>query len=663
MDQTLLDRIATLEAENAKLRSAQNSKEDGNAPYDRLLQKYEDLSKSHRRLQENFDKCRAHLKRVTDKAHAAKEVVKQWQEFYDRQAQKLEAKRLREASADVNRLSSPAEGFNDVDRTPRPLPAGNALVTGDDAPTADANDFRLELPGVAPDFEQVKDSSEALQARARQVTSSQTTEDEPDLATSQPARLSSDDEPKFVSARPVKRRRGNSPLRTSPRIKEEPCSPDQPQEINSEDYSSPVLKRRQPLRRETSNLDALDAVVELAGNCRGPRSVSEEANVFPRMPAMASSLSEGHNSDTLRSMVKEEPDISLRSEQAIGVDGHYASHSRGSDLSDRALQPLSGNITRAPRPSIASSAKRKRIQDGSIPKAAVVSEDGDMDSSQVNAIDPRVAPDLAAGRRLDRLLDEPTPVRHQIARRTANDSTRTPVQAGQSSALQPHTSKTSRKSPRKNPVAGRPSVFQTPNMPSKPQQAATTGARRRLAPARSPPPPEPEDEPLRARPVVRLREEDFRVNPEYKGTDFAFADTLRGREQRRCLPGCTKSECCGDAFRKAAEMGVRTSKTDDEVLEAYLGPSYASHMASRRPAERQDILIKARTYAIASEHGKHRQAFKRRTTPPGFWRIDMPSTQEEEQDREQAYELGRQEVYDRWREAIVPGGRWKFRDE
>lgn len=163
--------------------------------------------------------------------------------------------------------------------------------------------------------------------------------------------------------------------------------------------------------------------------------------------------------------------------------------------------------------------------------------------------------------------------------------------------------------------------------------------------------------------MLRLGIEDFKVNPKYKGTDFAFADTLRGRDQRSCLPGCTKPECCGDTFRKAVEMGLKGKKTDDEVLEAYLGPNFANHMASRTPTEREDILIKARTYAVASEYGKHRQAFKRRASPPGFWRIDMPSTQEEEEDRTKAHEMMRQEVYDRWREAMVPGGRWVFRDE
>lgn len=157
--------------------------------------------------------------------------------------------------------------------------------------------------------------------------------------------------------------------------------------------------------------------------------------------------------------------------------------------------------------------------------------------------------------------------------------------------------------------------------------------------------------------------DDFKINPKYKGTDFAFADTLRGRDQRRCLPGCTKPECCGDAFRKAVEMGVKGKKTDNEALEAYLGPNYANYMAPKTPDERKEMLIKARTYALASEYGKHRQAFKRRTTPPGFWRSDFPTTQEEEEDRRKSHELARQEVYDRWREAMAPGGRWKFRDE
>ena len=60
---------------------------------------------------------------------------------------------------------------------------------------------------------------------------------------------------------------------------------------------------------------------------------------------------------------------------------------------------------------------------------------------------------------------------------------------------------------------------------------------------------------------------------------------------------------------------------------------------------------------------KHRQAFERRSTPPGFWRTDMPTTQEEEDDRAKAREMVKAKVEERWREAMREGGRWLFKDE
>jgi hypothetical protein len=148
------------------------------------------------------------------------------------------------------------------------------------------------------------------------------------------------------------------------------------------------------------------------------------------------------------------------------------------------------------------------------------------------------------------------------------------------------------------------------------------------------------------------------------GTDYAFSETFRGREQRRCLPGCTKPDCCGNAFRKAVEMGaVHSNKSDAEVLEAYLGRNYNQVLAAYTPAKRKDLLIQARAHAFANQHGKHRQAYERSRTPPGFWRTDMPTTQEAEEDRAKAHDMERQKVEERWREAMRDGGRWLFRDE
>ncbi|EMC96332.1 hypothetical protein BAUCODRAFT_70304, partial [Baudoinia panamericana UAMH 10762] len=165
---------------------------------------------------------------------------------------------------------------------------------------------------------------------------------------------------------------------------------------------------------------------------------------------------------------------------------------------------------------------------------------------------------------------------------------------------------------------------------------------------KSPPPVEPEDEPLRLRPPKSLRLEDFKINPRYLGAEYAFADTLRGRDQRRCLKGCTKPECCGADFLAMVQAGGVDVGSDSEVLTAYFGSNW------------QQI---ARASAFANKYGKHRNAFERRSTPPGFWRTEMPTTQEVEDDRIRAREVVSEKVEERWREAMRDGGRWLFRDE
>ena len=685
-EQGLRNRIAALEAENTALRATQQSKpgdpeQDGKAdiPYEKLLKKYDDLSKAYRNLKDKHAECRPYVDRATEKYRAAKTVVKQWQQFYDHMRKK--ADRLHEDSVGVNRPSSPLPEAFDLERTPRPISKRDGLKPRDYEieKDGDANaeprftDEEAELPvqdELELDQRNSEDSSMALDSRAARVTSSQTTQEESDPPMPHNADPSSDDEPGFVSTRPFKRRRGDSPQtkKVSTQIKQERTSPSQPQEINSEDYSSPVLKRRKPLRRETSNLDAIAGNLNSPRRHRRQRASSAEVVQPPRISNMASSLSEGNAPDHSYPMVKEEPSSSEdMAGQAVRARD-FALQAEGSNASQRALQPLSANVARPTPPRIDESrVKRKRKGDdedyeATAAKAAAVTEDGDMNSSQVHVQGRKGVLNAAMSRRLDSLLDEPTPGRQRVTGRAAPEPPNQHLRQ-KPAPLEPRSTKAMNTSPIKKQLVERPPVFRMPNLNTSQQTAVPKTTSRQSRTEHSPPPLDPEDEPLRARPVVRLSIEDFKINPKYKGTDFAFADTLRGRDQRRCLPGCTKPECCGDAFRKMVDMGVKSKKTDEDCLEAYLGPAYKIHMASLTPAKRKDVLAEARAYAIASEHGKHRQAFKRRPSPPGFWRIDMPSTQEEEQDRIQAQGMVRQEVYDRWREAMVPGGRWKFRDE
>lgn len=179
----------------------------------------------------------------------------------------------------------------------------------------------------------------------------------------------------------------------------------------------------------------------------------------------------------------------------------------------------------------------------------------------------------------------------------------------------------------------------------------------------------PQGEPYRAWPVHRLDLSCFKINPERnRGMDFAFDEVVRKRDERKCLSVCTRPDCCGDRFRAMVRAGGLASASSDsdgadlQILEDYLGDQ-KDMLNTMSDKERQDLLIDAKARLLANQYGKHRYTYERARSPPGFWRADMPDTQELEQDREAARKLEREKVMERYREAMRPGGLWKFADE
>ena len=181
----------------------------------------------------------------------------------------------------------------------------------------------------------------------------------------------------------------------------------------------------------------------------------------------------------------------------------------------------------------------------------------------------------------------------------------------------------------------------------------------------------PDHEPLRFRQLGDLGLEDFRVNPNYnQGYNYAFTDVVRHQAARRCLPGCTKPECCGNKFRALAQLQrnpeqaltMSQEEGDEMLLEEFLGDNFYK-LRNMSKDERDEALIQARTRELSKKHGKHRQAYERRPSPPGYWRADFPTTQEEDQDRVKAKQFERDLVAQRYEEAMRPGGAYLFRDE
>jgi hypothetical protein len=103
-------------------------------------------------------------------------------------------------------------------------------------------------------------------------------------------------------------------------------------------------------------------------------------------------------------------------------------------------------------------------------------------------------------------------------------------------------------------------------------------------------------------------------------------------------------------------------EADELLLDEFLGDN-AYKLRNMTAAEREEVLMQAKTRDLANKHGKHRQAYERRSSPEGFWRVDFPTTQEQEQDRARQKEKERDEIMKRYQEAMRPGGAYIFRDE
>lgn len=179
-----------------------------------------------------------------------------------------------------------------------------------------------------------------------------------------------------------------------------------------------------------------------------------------------------------------------------------------------------------------------------------------------------------------------------------------------------------------------------------------------------------EEVPLRQRPLGTLRPEDFRPNPGYNdGLTYVYDEVVRGREARSALSGCTDLNCCGKTFRSFAKAerstigpSVTTRAEDIKLLENYLGDN-AYRLGSMTRDEKEETWLLAKTWELANKFGRHRQRYSRMPSPPGYWTVEFPNTQERAEERRQAEEIQKALVNERYREAMRPGGRWLFRDE
>jgi hypothetical protein len=177
-------------------------------------------------------------------------------------------------------------------------------------------------------------------------------------------------------------------------------------------------------------------------------------------------------------------------------------------------------------------------------------------------------------------------------------------------------------------------------------------------------------QPLRQQPLANLQMDDFKINPKFNnGENFAFTEVVRGRAERADLPGCVDPDCCGKHFqgmaqaeRQAAGPALIHRAADIKLLEDHLG-DLAYKLGSMTRQEKEELWLEAKTRELANKHGKHRHRFSRRQSPPGFWNTDFPTTQENQNDKEEAEKREKRMIEERWRDALRGGGKWLFRDE
>ncbi|KAF2168058.1 hypothetical protein M409DRAFT_53381 [Zasmidium cellare ATCC 36951] len=626
--------------------------------YGAMMKELKDLSSRFDDLQSKHAGCEETMKRYLDKCKEYKDYAKGWKEWKDREMAKKNLADLAPAQRHEILLTKkhhagfdrPQQGSDDALEPPlTPVSLPEAGVEQGAAFRAKTN-FPA-FPSSPPPLSHKDAPRPSSGLGVPRVTSSQTTVDDTpaEETTISPhgEDASSDNEPVFVSARSLKRKGGVSGQdeRPAQRIKQEPKSQERPIELTS----SPQRIPERTVHHQISDLDAVGTRMitprkpQRISEIRERASSEEATRARPSLNRNASSYSEGDEpvQDALTAEHHPKPD---HHKGPLNSVTRRQSHSGNQHLVNAPLRPISVNVPTASRTSgRPSNGKSKLRRTGAKDKIRLLSEDGE-ESSQA-------APDDQAGEaddnRLENLLNEPPPERTPtLARRPQQPVT------------------ISRKTRQAPTIASIPTPESVIKRPS-PQKLRRSPLKRLRQHQNSPPPLRPEDESLRSKHVINLKLDDFKINPKYMGTTHAFTDTLRGRDARRNLHACTRPDCCGGALQKVIAMGGTelTGKTDAQALEAFLGEDWRDHMGGYSAEKRKEITTQAHVFVLANQHGKHKSAFERRSTPPGFWDTDFPTTQQIEENRKQADEMERRQVEDRWREAMREGGRWLFRDE
>ncbi|KAF2741931.1 hypothetical protein M011DRAFT_301930 [Sporormia fimetaria CBS 119925] len=502
------------------------------------------------------------------------------------------------------------------------------------------------------------------------ISSSQTTEDEPTPTATRtmqpPPQPESDDRPEIVSERSLKRKRGPAAVRVYRDELRSDGTPSKPFRIKEEPNSSPPAQSTPYTlqRKETYDLDELGPNAITTPTWRRLRNYSRNISTLRHQRSTSVPLAEEHS---YMERLHNSDDHGLTLKDSTIADLRALSEPMSQNLPHSSpLQPISPNIVSGPS-SIETPNKRCEPDTPLSTKHRLLAESGEEPPPMDNA-KGRLTPQAARARFNNRKS------KHTLTPSFNPTKKQTPITAppklestAPTSPSPAHTTTTTpsqfapvfRLDKATHTGPNKPTI-KTPSTTSKPPPNIRIGLPNPKPNTHAPKPA------LRTLPIPSLKLSDFLPNPLYNANQpHLFHEPLRTRDQRACAPGCVRPTCCGPHFRTLASALPPLSPTSvTRLLETHLGDAFTEVSISQLPApELEELVLQARTKEMADRHGKHRQRYERPRSPPGFWRNQFPSTQEEEDDRRVAVLREREVVAERRAEAMRRGGRWVFRDE
>jgi hypothetical protein len=503
-------------------------------------------------------------------------------------------------------------------------------------------------------------------------SSSQTTEDENAEQIARQTQIDAvaddDDIPQFVSERSLKRKRGQAPKIDIWGDRSSDGTPVKPFRVKDEPLSSPPTTHSL-MRKDTIDLD--DPTSTLLQTPRHPRRNpslhSTTTGTLSHQRSSSAPFSQAIKREGPHPAGASDVPFQLDKPETTTIDARGQSEpSDSNDNVQNILQNLDANVvSNIPEEPANKRTKRGDVREGKVHN--ILSESGE----EVPPLDEntrRLSPSAVRAKLNRKLHPSGSPSHgmntHQI---TTPATTRVKMEQNPTPPSSSRSTKTpvAKTTPRDLRSTARPNSRNGSATDDRPQWSMKALEPRPSA--RKPAISLTRNQgPLRSKPVTELTVHDFKVNPAYnQGYSHAFSETVRKRGDRMCLPGCTNPQCCGSTFRTFAEaQGPLPFSQEEALLEDYLGDAYDNmSMTQMSSEERQELVLQARTKKLAKEAGKHREAYERRRTPPGFWRVDFPTTQEQQEDRELSKEQVKKIVQERWLEAQRRGGRWIFRDE